>query len=541
MACASCGTSKDGKPSGCQSNGGCSTGGCNRMNVYDWLSDLPFSSQNSRFKVVEVSFKQGSRKGFFRNLTNIDCDTGDTVVVESTTGGYDIGRISLSGELVRLQMRKRRVTEDAELPRLIRIANDRDRSRRKESRALEYNTMIMARVIARQLNLNMKIGDVEYQGDGRKATFYYIADERVDFRELIKLYAREFSVKIEMRQIGARQEAGRIGGIGSCGRELCCSTWLTDFKSVSTAAARYQNLAINQAKLSGQCGRLKCCLNYELSTYLDALQDFPRNADILQTAQGEARLIKTDIFKRKLWYSLPKNSMLFPISVEQVKEIQEMNAKGEQPDSLLAMVDFGKSTEADMSFEDGVGETTLGALEESAKRKKNRERRLRRKKKKMELGNEDKTNKQQKNKSKVPTNPNVKQKQKPKNKPKADANKDKTKPNSKKTSSGNKPPSNRGGDKARNKNTNTKKDKNPNLNKQQGNKQNKKGKPIDKKGGEKKPPATNKNLKQTPENKDPKKTNRPNKNKHRRNNNKNRGPKGGGDNKGNDNTPPKRN
>ncbi len=371
-----CGTKQaNGKVSGCRSNGGCATGGCNRLNVFDWLSDLPYSAQQNHFRVVEVSFKNGSRKNFYRNLTNIDCHTGDIVVVEATTGGYDIGRVSLSGELVRLQMKKRRLAEDADLPRLIRIATSRDLDRQQQSRALEYETMLMARVIARKLELNMKIGDVEYQGDGRKATFFYTADDRIDFRELIKLYAKEFKIKIEMRQIGARQEASRIGGIGTCGRELCCSTWLTDFKSVSTTAARYQNLAINQSKLSGQCGRLKCCLNYELETYLDALKEFPKGADFLETKKGKARLVKTDIFKRVMWYSLPNAASIFPLKLERVREIRRMNQRGDAPESLL----LASIEDKIIGFEDGVGETSVDLLEALDKREK-RKRRKRRKK-----------------------------------------------------------------------------------------------------------------------------------------------------------------
>ena len=227
--------------------------------------------------------------------------TGDLVVVDADPG-FDVGRISLSGELVRLQMKRRKVSENSKLPAIQRLAGEGDKERLTESRAKEGATMIKARTIARELKLDMKVGEVEFQGDGRKSHLYYIADGRVDFRELIKIYAREFKVKIEMRQIGARQEAGKIGGIGSCGRELCCSTWLTDFKSVSTGAARYQNLSINQAKLSGQCGRLKCCLNYELDTYLDALEAFPKDMNVIQTKNGKARLSKTDIFRRTMVY-----------------------------------------------------------------------------------------------------------------------------------------------------------------------------------------------------------------------------------------------
>lgn len=382
--CGSCGSStykEDGteKVGGCQSKGSCGTGGCNRLNVFDWLSDLPFSSQQDTFKVVEVSFKNGSRKGFYRNLTNIDCHTGDLVAVEGSTGGYDIGRISLSGELVRLQMKKKKVAEKSDLPRLIRIATDRDIERWESVKVFEYETMLMARVIVQDLNLNMKVGDVEYQGDGRKATFYYTADERVDFRELIKLYAKEFRVKIEMRQIGSRQEAGRIGGIGTCGRELCCSTWLTDFKSVPTSAARYQNLAINQSKLSGQCGRLKCCLNYELDTYLDALKEFPKDANYLYTKKGEARLFKTDIFKRMLWYTMERNVPPVALTLEQVNTIRLMNKKGEKPDSLQMLATNQPLRE--LSFEDGVGDTSLDDLKQFNKKKK-RKRRNRNKNKK---------------------------------------------------------------------------------------------------------------------------------------------------------------
>ena len=301
MGCASCGTSVDGKPKGCNSNGGCSSGGCNKLNTFDWLAKLDVADYDE-FDVVEVSFKNGSRKSFYHNPPHARAIIGDTVVVESASG-YDVGRISLTGELVRLQMKKKKVSNDAIFPKILRRANERDFEKLQEARSLEQRTMVRARAIARSLGLEMKMGDVEYQGDKRKATFYYTADGRVDFRELIRHYAKEFKVKIEMRQIGARQESSRIGGMGSCGRELCCSTWLTNFKSVTTGAARYQNLAINQSKLSGQCGRLKCCLNFELDSYLDALQDFPEHHERLHTEAGTAVLIKTDIFKRQMVYT----------------------------------------------------------------------------------------------------------------------------------------------------------------------------------------------------------------------------------------------
>lgn len=329
MSCGSCSSSKN-DPMGCRS-GGCKSGGCNRLNVYDWLSDISFSSTHETTNIVEVSFKNGSRKGFYKNISHIDCNTGDTVVVETTTGGYDIGKISLSGELVRLQMKKKRMRKNAEIPRIIRKANPNDLENWHYAVQQEHNTMLMARVIARDLKLDMKIGDVEYQGDGRKATFFYTADDRIDFRDLIKLFAKEFRVKIEMRQIGVRQEAGRVGGIGSCGRELCCSTWLTEFKSVSTLAARYQNLSINQSKLSGQCGRLKCCLNYELDTYLDALKAFPRNADYIETEKGRLKLVKTDIFKGLLFYSFHNETKQYGLNVQAVKTILQMNHTGKKP------------------------------------------------------------------------------------------------------------------------------------------------------------------------------------------------------------------
>jgi cell fate regulator YaaT (PSP1 superfamily) len=317
-----CGSSSSSGAAGCGSKGNCS---CNRLNTFDWLSDIKLPDFEE-FNIVEVSFKNGSRKGFFLNPGYFQVNKGDDVVVESGTG-YDIGRISLTGELVKLQMKKKRFKDPALVASIIRRANERDLERMNDARKVEPQAIVRARSIVRNLNLDMKIGDVEFQGDKRKATFYYTADGRVDFRELIKLFAKDFRVKIEMRQIGARQESARIGGIGSCGRELCCSTWLSDFKSVSTAAARYQNLAINQAKLSGQCGRLKCCLNFELDTYMDALEDFPTKAEKLETEAGLAVLMKTDIFKKTMFYTYKKEgfSKIYPLKVERVKEILALN------------------------------------------------------------------------------------------------------------------------------------------------------------------------------------------------------------------------
>ncbi len=381
MACAGCSVSSNGKSGGCGSTGGCSngcsTGGCNKLNTYDWLSDMDMPDVDY-FDVAEVSFKNGSRKAFYRNPEFTRAITGDDVVVETGTG-YDIGRISLSGELVRLQMKKKRVNPDSVLYAILRKTNERDMERLMEAREMEKPTMVKARAISRMLGLDMKIGDVEYQGDIRKATFFYTADGRVDFRELIRHFAREFRVKVEMRQIGARQESARIGGIGSCGRELCCSTWLTDFKSVSTVAARYQNLAINQSKLSGMCGRLKCCLNYELDTYLDALDHFPERAEKLFTKAGSAVLIKTDIFKGLMFYAFEHEhgrGQLHALGLTQVKTIKQRNDAGEKPDDLGEGVIIDATPVGDdegipaVDFEDVTGAVELP--DEKRRKKKKR-------------------------------------------------------------------------------------------------------------------------------------------------------------------------
>ena len=368
MGCSSCGT---GKPNGCKSNGGCATGGCNRMNAYDWLQNLPFADPEAACKVVEISFNNGSRKDFFRNNTLTVFEKGELVTVEGVSG-VDVGEVNLMGEIVRIQMKKRGVNEfDPEMKKVLRRSNERDLELLKTNKAREAEALIRARAIARQLKLEMKISEVEIQADGRKATFFYIADDRVDFRELIKIYASEFKVKVEMRQIGARQEAAKVGGIGSCGRELCCSTWLTDFKSVNTTAARYQNLSINQTKLSGQCGRLKCCLNYELDTYLDALQSFPDRADNIRVAKGTATLIKKDIFKNLMWYILPESNKQYPLTIERVRKILSQNAQGIIPDELEAVdVTSTKPKEVEPEFVDVVGQISLRSLEKNDRRRK---------------------------------------------------------------------------------------------------------------------------------------------------------------------------
>jgi len=375
MGCSSCGTATGGKPNGCKSNGGCSTGGCNRMNTYDWLRNLPIANLEDQCNVVEISFSKGTRKDFYRNTTLQLFEKGDLVTVEGVSG-FDVGEISLTGEIVRLQMKKYGVKEEnPEMKKVLRIATDRDLDQRRINKDREPEAVIRSRAIAKQLNLNMKISQVEMQADGRKATFFYIADGRVDFRELIKVYAQEFKVKVEMRQIGARQEAGKVGGIGSCGRELCCSTWLTDFKSVNTTVARYQNLSINQTKLSGQCGRLKCCLNYELDTYLDALQGFPNDCDQLQVAKGNAYLIKKDIFKNLMWYALPDSNKQYPLTIERVRKIKSLNRQNVIPEELEPVeVTSSKPVEVEPEFVDVVGQISLRSLERADKKKRQQKR-----------------------------------------------------------------------------------------------------------------------------------------------------------------------
>ena len=378
MGCGSggCGTSKDGgAPGGCQSHGSCSTGGCNRMNVHDWLANLPFSDPESGCRIIEVSFNNGSRKDFFRNTTLHHYEKGDMIALEGVSG-FDVGMVNITGELVRLQLKKRRVDEKSpEIKKVLRRATEADIAKMVESKAREAQVLIRSRAMARQLKLELKMAEVEVQADGRKATFFYIADDRVDFRELIKLYAGEFKVKVEMRQIGARQEAGKVGGIGSCGRELCCSSWLTDFKSVNTNAARYQNLSINQTKLSGQCGRLKCCLNYELDTYMDALQFFPDDSDMLEMEKSRAFLVKKDIFRNLMWYTMPDSNKQYPLTIERVKKIKELNKQGIRPSDLEPVeVVSNKPKEIEPTYADVVGQISLKSLEKTSRKRRDQER-----------------------------------------------------------------------------------------------------------------------------------------------------------------------
>lgn len=372
MACGSCGT---GAPGGCQSKGSCSTGACNRMNVHDWLANLPFADPESSCRIVEVSFNNGSRKDYFKNTTLHYFEKGEMIALEGVNG-FDVGMVNLTGELVRLQLKKNNIDEKSpDIRKILRRATEGDLSKMQETKAREAEVLIRSRAMARQLKLDLKMAEVEIQADGRKATFFYIADDRVDFRELIKLYAGEFKVKVEMRQIGARQEAGKVGGIGSCGRELCCATWLTDFKSVNTNAARYQNLSINQTKLSGQCGRLKCCLNYELDTYMDALQFFPTDADVLETAKGRAFLVKKDIFKNLMWYSMQGSTSHYPLSLETVKKIKAQNRDGIRPEELeVAEITTSKPKEVEPEYADIVGQISLKSLEKTTRKRRDKER-----------------------------------------------------------------------------------------------------------------------------------------------------------------------
>ena len=369
MGCGNCSTT-DGKPGGCKSHGSCGTGSCNKMNTYDWLMNMPIAGIDSRYPIVEVSFKNGQRKGYYYNISQ-EFITGDCVCVESSVG-VEIGEITLSGELVRLQMKKLEKTERSVEKKVIRKASEQELKTMEGFRAKEKQSMIKARAIARQMRLDMKISDVEYQGDGKRAIFYYIADGRVDFRELIKVYAREFNVKVEMKQIGSRQEAGLVGGLGSCGRELCCSTWLTDFKNVNIGVARYQNLSINQAKLSGQCGRLKCCLNFELDTYLEALKEFPKDVDMIKTQRGDAYLQKSDIFKYLMWYSYKGSTKLYPLSVSKVAELKAMNSVGKMPADLEQLQVEIVPKVAKEEYIDVIGQTSLSSLRRTAQRKKSK-------------------------------------------------------------------------------------------------------------------------------------------------------------------------
>ncbi|WP_222982789.1 PSP1 domain-containing protein [Flagellimonas meishanensis] len=372
MGCSSCSTGGDGQPRGCKNNGTCGTDGCNKLTVFDWLSNMALPNGQKPFDCVEVRFKN-SRKEFFKNADNTPLSIGDVVATQSKSG-HDVGIVTLTGELVKVQMKRKKVSDDKTLPKIYRKATQRDIDVWQKSRSKEEEIKKRAREIAISLNLQMKLSDVEFQGDGSKATFYYTAEDRVDFRQLIKDMARAFTTRIEMRQIGYRQEAQRLGGIGSCGRELCCSTWLSDFRSVSTASARYQQLALNPQKLAGQCGKLKCCLNYELDTYLEALKDFPPQDSRLLTKKGLAFCQKTDIFKETLWFSYKDDPATWhALKKDQVLKILEINKTNEKVDSLEEYAQENMEDESTV-FENVVGQDSLTRFDRPKKRRNKKRR-----------------------------------------------------------------------------------------------------------------------------------------------------------------------
>jgi cell fate regulator YaaT (PSP1 superfamily) len=370
MGCASCSTGKDGSPRGCKNNGTCGTDGCNKLTVFDWLGNMSLPADMTPFYGVEVRFKNG-RKEFFDNRDQLSLSIGDVVATEASPG-HDIGIVTLTGELVRVQIKRKKESMNLEsYPKIYRKASQKDIDLWQSLRQKEDEVQKRSREIAMGLKLKMKISDVEFQGDGSKAIFYYTAEERVDFRQLIKEFARAFSTRIEMKQVGFRQEAARLGGIGSCGRELCCSTWLTDFRSVNTGAARYQQLSLNPQKLAGQCGKLKCCLNFELDAYMEALKVFPKMEVKLKTEKGIALCQKIDIFKGLMWYCYDKEFMNWhELPVAKVNEIIEANKKGQKVESLevYALEQAPKERE---TYNNVVGQDSLTRFDQP-KRKKSR-------------------------------------------------------------------------------------------------------------------------------------------------------------------------
>ena len=373
MGCNSCSTTKDGVPKGCKSNGNCGTGSCDKLTVFDWLSNMTLPSGQEPFNIVEVRFKNG-RKHFYKN-EGLQLCMGEVVTVEGSPG-HDVGTVSLTGELVRIQMKKKGVAiESEDVKKIYRKSSVRDIDIWEKARDKEIETQRRGREILGRLGLKMKLSDVEYQGDGNKATFYYTADERVDFRQLIRDLASAFSIRVEMKQVGLRQEAARLGGVGSCGRELCCSTWLTDFRKVNTASARYQQLSLNPQKLSGQCGKLKCCLNFELDSYLDAIKSFPKKETVLKTDRGDAVFVKMDIFKEEFWYTYKDESFIwYKLDLEQLKEIVEAN-KGGETVSSLEDYELDAVSEKKVSFEDAVGEDSLTRFDQPKRNKRRRNKR----------------------------------------------------------------------------------------------------------------------------------------------------------------------
>lgn len=369
MACTSCSTSDGGAPKGCKNNGTCGTDSCNKLTVFDWLSNMSPSNGEAIFDCVEVRFKNG-RKEFFRNSEKLTLSIGD-IVATVASPGHDIGIVTLTGELVKIQMKKKGVNHESnDVPKIYRKASQKDIDIWSVARDREEPMKVRARELAIQHKLEMKISDIEFQGDGSKATFYYTANDRVDFRMLIKDFAKEFSTRVEMKQVGFRQEAARLGGVGSCGRELCCSTWLTDFRSVNTSAARYQQLSLNPQKLAGQCGKLKCCLNYELDTYMDALKDFPDYDTKLITEKGDAVCQKQDIFKGLMWFAYTNNFANWHVlKIDQVKEII---AENKQKNKVSSLEDFAieVTSEPEKDFNNAMGQESLTRFDQPKRKKK---------------------------------------------------------------------------------------------------------------------------------------------------------------------------
>ena len=377
----------------CITCGGCRNTTDKKLSVYDWLSNLPETVKET--DLVEVQFKN-TRKGFYKNVNNLDLSKGDMVAVEASPG-HDVGEVTLVGKLVTLQMKKYNIDLNKyEIKKIYRKVRDSDMERYHKAKAKEQDTMIKSRQIAENMNIDMKIGDVEYQGDGNKAIFYYIADGRVDFRQLIKVFAETFRVRIEMKQIGARQEAGRIGGIGPCGRELCCASWIVNFKSVSTSTARSQDLSLNPQKLAGQCGKLKCCLNFELESYLDAQKKLPSREIELKTTTNTYYHFKTDIFKGLITYSTDKNTPtdLVTIDAERAKAVIQMNKKGNKPEVLQEQP---KSKGKKVGYENAVGQDSVSRFDgrktsRSSQRRRGRSRRNRNKNKPRNKSNKSRRN-----------------------------------------------------------------------------------------------------------------------------------------------------
>lgn len=371
MGCNSCSTQSNGSPRGCKNNGTCGSDGCNKLTVFDWLANMSAPSGQEDFKGVEVRFKNG-RKSFYYNTESLTLSIGDVVTTQAASG-HDVGIVTLTGGLVKVQMKKKNIAEDSsDILKIYRKSSQSDIDKWSQVRDREEAIKKRSRELAIALSLKMKISDVEFQGDGSKATFYYTAESRVDFRQLIKNMAQEFSIRIEMRQVGLRQEASRLGGVGSCGRELCCSTWLTDFRAVNTSAARYQQLALNPQKLAGQCGKLKCCLNFELDTYQDALKGFPKSDTKLHTEKGIAVCQKVDIFKGLMWFAYKGDwANWHTLTTDQVKEIKTMNAKKE---SVASLEDFSEQIvlEEKSTFENVVGQDSLTRFDRPKKSKKRR-------------------------------------------------------------------------------------------------------------------------------------------------------------------------